>query len=109
MEKAKCVICGKEFTKVSKKQIYCGSICREIAKARLRSNRRQKQKEEWLISNNFASIELANERRYLDQFRCDRTDCKSYVKDNIYFENNCQALQNLDQLYIKTCPFYKHK
>lgn len=108
MEKGICVICGKEFTKVNKTQIYCGAKCRQIAKNEQKKKARNRRKI-YLIDNSFASVELAKESQYMEKYRCHRKDCQSYLVDNMFFPNNCTSLLDIDQEYTKSCPFYKKK
>lgn len=105
MEKGICEICGKEFNKVNIVQKYCSAKCRNIAKGRARRIKRYNAP----INNNFASVELIKEDQYMDQFKCNRKNCQLYCENNLYFENNCMALQDVDKNYILNCPFYKHK
>ena len=109
MEKGICIVCGKEFTKVSKIQKYCGEQCRNIAKSKSRSIRRASQRKALYISNNFASVEEAKINQMMDKYKCHRIDCVNYTGGNTYFTNNCSALLEVDQNYTKDCPFFKSK
>lgn len=104
-----CPICGQKFETQNSRKIYCSERCRKIEYVRNRTERRKEQKIVNQINSNFTDHEIMKEKIIDDKLRCNRYDCQLYCESNIFFENNCMGLTDIDEEYIKDCPFYKKK
>ena len=93
-----CKYCGKEFEPAYANQLYCSTSCRIKMGNQKKSEAYYEKKALMMKNKNLPEITISK--------KCHRDDCIHYSQ---LFSNRCNCLQDIDNVFCKTCSFYKNK